>query len=109
MIRKVPIRLGDLRISEEFETAVAHRHGHVVAWGHVRPAGYWSRRGEERPRWPAVLCSVDGRECIYSPDLVVLVERERRTGALPMRHRADGPRGWWWREASRHPSLPLRR
>ena len=75
--RKVPIRLGDLRISEEFETAVAHRHGHVIAWGHVRPAGYWSRMGQERPRWPAVLCSVDGRECIYSPDLVVLVERER--------------------------------
>ena len=77
MTRKVPIRLGDLRISEEFETSVAHRHGHVVAWGNVSPSGYWSRNGEERPRWPAVSCSVDGRECIYSPDLVVLVERER--------------------------------
>jgi len=77
MTRKVPIRLGDLRISEEFETAVAHRHGHVVAWGHVRPSGYWHRMGEERPRWPAVSCHVEGRECIYSPDLVVLVERER--------------------------------
>jgi hypothetical protein len=77
-VRLVPIRLGDLRISEEFETSLTHRRGHVIAWGHVRPSGYWSRSGALRPRWPAVLCQVGARRMLLSPELVVLVEGTRQ-------------------------------
>lgn len=73
----VPIHLGELRLNEEFITSCLHRRGRVLDWGHVRPCGYWSRQGEERPRWPTVLCSLDGRTALLSPELVVLVERTR--------------------------------
>ena len=75
--RKVPVRLGDLRISEEFETAIAHRHGRVLEWGHVRPSGYWQRQGEPRPKWRAVLCQIGATQVILAPELVVLVEGTR--------------------------------
>jgi hypothetical protein len=73
----IQIRLRDLRLNEEFVTCCLSLHGRVLDWGHVRPSGYWSRNGEERPRWPAVMCSVQGQTMLLAPDLVVLVERSR--------------------------------
>ena len=74
----VPVHLRDLLLGEEFTTAITRRRGRVIAWGHMRPPGYWSRRdGEPRPRWPAVLCWVGGQEMRLSPEIVVLVGRDR--------------------------------
>jgi len=83
----VRLRLRDLSLSEEFETPLTHRSGRVIAFGHTRPPGYWSQSGGPRPRWPVVLCVVDGQEMRLSPEFVVLVGPERihrRTARPPL-------------------------
>jgi len=88
--RPIPIRLRDLRLGEEFVTAITHRLGRVLEWGHVRPRGYWRQTGDPRPRWPVVLCQVGAQRLLLSPEVVVLVGASRQHWRI-----ADASPGRW--------------
>jgi len=85
----IPLRLRDLRLCDDFETAVQHLRGRVLDWVHIRPSGKL-KKGEHRPRWQAVLCQIGAREVTFSPDLVVLVAPSRIHWRI-----GDGAPGRW--------------
>jgi hypothetical protein len=92
----VPVRLRDLRISEEFETAISRSHGTVADWGYVVDVD--ERTGRET-RVRAVRCRFGAVERTFSAELQVLVPFNRPHARRPPDDTArwatplDRPRG----------------
>lgn len=70
----VPVRLRDLRLSEEFETSCSRRKGRVMAWGYSLEV---EERTGRKTRVRACLCRFGTVEQIYSAEMRVLVPFDR--------------------------------
>jgi hypothetical protein len=69
----VKLTLVDLRLSEEFRTALTGEPGLVLDWGHIRS------RSDRPPRHhiPVVVAQVAGKRKLLPPNLLVLVDEDR--------------------------------
>lgn len=70
----VPVRLRELRIAEEFQTACSGQLGIVADWGHVVDV---DERTGRRTRVRAVKVRYGTVERVHSGEMVVLVPFER--------------------------------